>query len=930
MAIGPGQSPDISGDTVIFYSPDQQWITFLNLVTGAQGATHYQAYNHDPRIDGEWFVWCTHGRDYRYNALYVSNLARTIQKEVISYPQGSGSRDISGNWIVYTKDSNVYLYNIVTDERRQVTKKVAERPDAAISGELVVWTEGTSEGWGLSIYDISTLTEEPRQITSSKGRMGSVALSGSQIVWEDQRNGDWDVYSYDISTMSETRITSNPHNQMHPGISGNRIVWMDDRNGNWDIFQYDLSTGTELATVTGSGSQTLPAINGDWIVWQDNRNGGWKIYTQRVDGIPEIPWITLDPIPNNIINGDQVTLMARTSLPTGTEVIMDVVSKPAPIGSTTAQEFAGTAGVVQVTQNTGSANTTSFSFNTEHFITEVSNPNTYLVTAESPVFNIRCLTEFRLLASKPIANFTAYPTAGFAPLNVTFIETSTRSPSSWLWNFGDGSLSTEESPLHTYRNPGVYAVSLTAINQMGQNMVMKRDLISVYPDTFSTTADTYISSATVPTAGPNRRITSPRQINYGSEPLLSIVRGNRSRNIYLNWQGALIRVDLPPIPVDLVESATLNIYHGNPYREEIAFHRMLTGWKEMEVTYDRPNAGAALWASGWMPGGNFAMEPTAKVPITQTGRWYTIDVTADVKAFLSGTAQNHGWFLKSGETIGDDGASTAFVSTEGRVGQRPYLSIKQVTNTQRQGTILNYDSLSSPNGNLIGWATTTHKQIMGTTSLKAGVPPEWAQVITEFSDDPDFWRYSGDENLNRILKAREHYWNPEIEKLEIIPLIGLLVGAAPSNCEKYSTLAKSDANNNNLDKYVNLGLASHFMIDIGNPMHTGKTFETLEDNSNTHDNYEIYVGLNWTTGAMLSRAISNDYYWNSVNDPARTTKSLARYSNGYLNSLYDTVRNNPTTFSMNTTEKGMLVEEITLNCLRATGRNSWGLIQFVA
>ena len=451
----------------------------------------------------------------------------------------------------------------------------------------------------------------------------------------------------------------------------------------------------------------------------------------------------------------------------------------------------------------------------------------------------------------------------------------------------------------------------------------------MYPDTFAVTADTYINSATSAT-GPNGRKIIPRQNNYGSDISLNIVRGSKSRNVYLDWQGALIRVDLPPIPEDLVESATLNIYHGNPYREEIAVHRMLKGWKEKEVTYERPNAGAPTWAGGWVPGTNYALEPTAEVSISQTGRWYAIDVTADVRAFLSGTAQNHGWFLKSGVTIGDDGDSTAFVSREGRVGQRPYLLIQHKTDTQLRKNAFKFDSFFSPNENFVSWATSTHKQIMGTTSLKAGVPPEWAQIIAEFSDDPDFWRYSGDENLNRILKAREHYWNPEIEKLEIIPLIGLLVGAAPSNCEKYSTLAKSDANNNNLDKYINLGLASHFMIDIGNPMHTGKIFETLEDNSNTHDNYEIYVGLNWTTGAMLSRAISNDYYWNSVNDPARTTRSLARYSNGYLNSLYDTVRNNPTTFSMNTTEKGMLVEEITLNCLRATGRNSWGLIQFVA
>jgi len=34
-------------------------------------------------------------------------------------------------------------------------------------------------------------------------------------------------------------------------------------------------------------------------------------------------------------------------------------------------------------------------------------------------------------------------------------------PISYYWEFGDGDSSTEESPSHTYKNPGAYTVSLT-------------------------------------------------------------------------------------------------------------------------------------------------------------------------------------------------------------------------------------------------------------------------------------------------------------------------------------------------------------------------------------------------------------------------------------------------------------------------------------
>ena len=38
---------------------------------------------------------------------------------------------------------------------------------------------------------------------------------------------------------------------------------------------------------------------------------------------------------------------------------------------------------------------------------------------------------------------------------------------SWLWNFGDGSLSTEQNPLHTYADTGSFQVTLTVVGEDG-------------------------------------------------------------------------------------------------------------------------------------------------------------------------------------------------------------------------------------------------------------------------------------------------------------------------------------------------------------------------------------------------------------------------------------------------------------------------------
>jgi PKD repeat protein len=60
-----------------------------------------------------------------------------------------------------------------------------------------------------------------------------------------------------------------------------------------------------------------------------------------------------------------------------------------------------------------------------------------------------------------VADFTASPTMGQAPLTVQFRDQSTGNPKSWSWSFGDGEGSSSRYPSHTYQNAGTYTVSLT-------------------------------------------------------------------------------------------------------------------------------------------------------------------------------------------------------------------------------------------------------------------------------------------------------------------------------------------------------------------------------------------------------------------------------------------------------------------------------------
>jgi PKD repeat protein len=126
----------------------------------------------------------------------------------------------------------------------------------------------------------------------------------------------------------------------------------------------------------------------------------------------------------------------------------------------------------------------------------------------------------------PVADFTAAPVSGSAPLSVDFKDTSTNLPTSWAWDFdNNGSVdATTQNPTFSYAAPGTYSVKLTATNTAGSDSETKTDLITVgAPLTFATfipTADSFVSSTSVST-------------NYGTNAALRVRDSSTVYNSYL-------------------------------------------------------------------------------------------------------------------------------------------------------------------------------------------------------------------------------------------------------------------------------------------------------------------------------------------------------------------------------------------------------------
>ena len=76
-------------------------------------------------------------------------------------------------------------------------------------------------------------------------------------------------------------------------------------------------------------------------------------------------------------------------------------------------------------------------------------------------------------------------------MTVQFTDTSTGGPTSWSWDFGDGTTSTAQNPSHPY-GPGTFTVKLTAAS---------RGHATGYINVTGATPDTFIDSGPSGTTG---------------------------------------------------------------------------------------------------------------------------------------------------------------------------------------------------------------------------------------------------------------------------------------------------------------------------------------------------------------------------------------------------------------------------------------------
>lgn len=471
---------------------DTATCTILSVLTG-------DSHQYYPAIHDDLVIWIdTPGS----GCAHLYNLSTGVEKALpTTFIPADGMRpDISGRFAMWTtfdgSDYGVILYDLQTGEESWISGGNGSMAmNARISDDSVVWEENILGSFDLYHMDIITGNVTLLTPGTDDSDQTNAAISGDWVAWQslDAASGTSDIYLASLLSGNATLITpgTDDSDELYPAIDGNHLVYQQLDPATWcsDIYLYNLTSGaTHLLTPdTEQTSEISPIIQNGKIVWigEDPADYSNDLYLYEIDtgftrllqrsieetdpGLPSmygerIVWQQMDPDTGYFdihmmtlgVEEPQITANFTTHLFKG-GVPLQVNFTDLTSGGPSGWHWDFGDGNTSAEQNpshtyrTPGAYDVSLIVHTEYQRSGVRTPA--CISAGSP----------------PTPAFSFDRGEGLAPLTVNFTDLSTGSPETYLWDFGDGSTSSEKDPSHTYLVPGSYCVSLTAGNEFGNS-----------------------------------------------------------------------------------------------------------------------------------------------------------------------------------------------------------------------------------------------------------------------------------------------------------------------------------------------------------------------------------------------------------------------------------------------------------------------------
>ncbi|RCK71604.1 MAG: hypothetical protein IGBAC_1575 [Ignavibacteriae bacterium] len=259
-----------------------------------------------PKISGNYVVW-SDNRNGDYDIfIYDINNPQLGNRQLITRSYDQDVWDFDGTKLLimdYQGDFPNYNFRLICYDISDSTETlIKEDPydvinSASISGHFVVYD------YDGDIYFHNLFTQKTEIICDDPAEQRNPTIDGRTIVWEDNRNGDWDLYGctlwywqtgahlkdWPLTFLAIERYKSTRSDQMNPHLKNKMLVFTDNEDGNDEIYllNYKYSSiyrlnGTVTKISNSNYDDCNPITDGDKIVWWDDK----------------------DPNPNTISNSD--------------------------------------------------------------------------------------------------------------------------------------------------------------------------------------------------------------------------------------------------------------------------------------------------------------------------------------------------------------------------------------------------------------------------------------------------------------------------------------------------------------------------------------------------------------------------------------------------------------------------------------------------
>ncbi|AKB36718.1 Cell surface protein [Methanosarcina siciliae C2J] len=445
----------------------------------------------DPAIYGNKVVWTSGGVIHLYDL--TLKIDTTVSSSAAFRPA------IYENKLVWRDESSgtprIAVYDIPTGAITYITQDVVGSSIPAIYGNIIVWDANSS----VYMHDISTST----QAWIAQGRTSEIY--DTKILYSAEGRDVTDIFMHDITTKKTELVSPYSSDISYPHMYGNKVIWSNFYSRNGFIQMYDLVTKKTIDVTSDNagntlyGSDTIDAgddtgthidINEDKVVYSksgDDQFGYAGVYVYDIPSAKSTPvyiyprgtHTTPDIYNDTIVWGIDSSYGGVND--TGIYICdLSVTNTLPPVAKFTANTTYGTAPLVVLFTDTstdgvptswlwdfGDGIYSKHAMNATHTFTKPGN-YTISLTAGNDAGNNKVMKPNYIVVTNPfpVANFSSNVTHGYPPLSIQFTDLS-QNATGWNWDFGDGSNSTQRSPVHEYADPGIYSVNLTVTNENG-------------------------------------------------------------------------------------------------------------------------------------------------------------------------------------------------------------------------------------------------------------------------------------------------------------------------------------------------------------------------------------------------------------------------------------------------------------------------------